>query len=121
MPRFVVLVHDWPEPHLDLLIENDGVLKAWRLPTNFVPTADTPAEANTDHRLHYLDYEGPVSDDRGTVTRWDAGAATWESFAGERVVIQLSGHRIRGRFELVHRDGSTWELRPLAESSLRGG
>jgi len=111
--RFVVLGHDWPEPHLDLLIEFDGVLKAWRLPADFDPTLPCPATANADHRLRYLDSEGPVSGDRGTVTRWDGGDAEWIELGDERFVVRFGGITLRGRYELVHRDDSMWEFRPL--------
>jgi hypothetical protein len=72
VPRFVILAHDWPTPHWDLLLEAGPVLKAWRLLAE--PGAGpVPAEPNFDHRIAYLEYEGPVSGGRGTVTRWDAG------------------------------------------------
>ena len=111
MPRFVVLAHDWPAPHLDLLIERDGVLKAWRLPPDFDGITPCPAEANADHRVQYLDYEGPISGDRGVVERWDAGVAEWEVTLPERIAVRLDGQRLRGQYEIVRRDGSGWELR----------
>ncbi|MGL6094853.1 MAG: DNA polymerase ligase N-terminal domain-containing protein [Fimbriiglobus sp.] len=72
MPRFVILAHDWPTPHWDLLLEAGPVLMAWRLlaEPGGLPVS---AEPNVDHRLVYLDYEGPVSGGRGTVIRWDFG------------------------------------------------
>ena len=39
------------------------------------------AEASFDHRLVYLDYEGPVSGDRGRVRRVDAGTFAWRTTA----------------------------------------
>ena len=111
MPRFVVLSHDWPAPHLDLLIERDGVLKAWRLPADCDGTPPCPAEVNADHRPHYLDFEGPVAGDRGTVTRWDTGLAEWEEVGPERIAVRFAGQRLNGRYEIVRRDGETWELR----------
>jgi len=111
VPRFVVLAHDWPAPHLDLLIERDGVLKAWRLPPEYDGITPCPAEANVDHRGQYLDCEGPVSGDRGTVTRWDAGTAEWEVTLPERIVVRLAGQRLNGHYEIVQRDRETWELR----------
>ena len=111
MSRFVVLVHDWPVPHLDLLIERDGVLKAWRLPAEYDGMTSCPAVANADHRPYYLEYEGPISGDRGTVARWDAGGAEWEVTLPERIVLRLDGQRLRGLFEIVRRDASGWELR----------
>lgn len=121
MPRFVVLAHDWPEPHLDLLLERDGVLKAWRLPVGFDPRTPTVAAANADHRLHYLDHEGPVSGDRGTVTRWDAGELVWVDFEPERLAARFAGTRLAGQYELVRRDERTWVLRVRPEPAHRDG
>jgi DNA polymerase Ligase (LigD) len=121
MPRFVVLAHDWPVPHLDLFVERDGVLKAWRLPIHFDPTVPCPAEVNVDHRLHYLDYEGPVSGDRGVVARWDRGAAVWERVEPGRVLVWFDGQRMSGDFELARRNETEWELRPAESTSLRVG
>ena len=101
MPRFVVLDHDRPHPHRDLLLERDGVLKAWRLPPAFDLTSPVPAEPNFDHRLHYLDHEGAVSGDRGSVCRWDAGELVWESFTEDETRVTLEGTHLRGRFRLV--------------------
>lgn len=116
MPRFVILDHDWPHPHRDLLLERDGVLKAWRLPPAFDPTSPVPAELNSDHRTHYLDYEGPVSGDRGSVRRWDAGGLVWETISAGEVVVQLEGVHLRGRFRLV-RVGDGWQLKRHEEGT----
>lgn len=104
MPRFVVLDHDWPHPHRDLLLEHDGVLKAWRLPPAFELTSPVPAEPNFDHRLHYLDHEGQVPGDRGSVCRWDAGELGWESINEDEIRLRLDGTHLRGRFRLVKVD-----------------
>ena len=67
MPRFVILEHDWPTRALGLSSWNPGsVLRAWRLLAEPAPGMEVPAEPNADHRLLYLDYEGPVSGGRGT-------------------------------------------------------
>ena len=116
MPRFAVLAHDWPAPHLDLLLERDGVLRGWRLPPSFDPNTPTPAEPTADHRPLYLDYEGPVSGDRGSVTRCDGGELEWVEGAAERVAFRLSGLKWNGLFELV-RTGDGWVFRPAAVTS----
>src|SRR6476619_1195636 len=89
MPRFVILEHDWPTRHWDFLLEAGPELKAWRLLAEPRYETDIPAEPNADHRLLYLDYEGPVSGGRGTVTRWDAGTFEWHST--EFLRVRLAG------------------------------
>lgn len=95
MPRFVVLEHDWPTRHWDLLLEDAGVLKAWRLLCE--PTGDGRSEPNADHRLMYLDYEGPLSGGRGAVTRWDSGTFEWVERGDGRAVVAFSGAKLIGR------------------------
>lgn len=100
VPRYAILEHDWPARHWDLFLEADGVLRAWRLLAEPLPGAAVPAEPAADHRLFYLDYEGPVSGNRGVVTRWDAGEFDWIEDGG-RVVVELRGERLVGRFTLT--------------------
>ena len=74
MPRFVILRHDAPQGlHFDLLLEASGVLRTWALPQPPDSGVEMECEALPDHRMAYLDYEGPVSGGRGTVDRWDWG------------------------------------------------
>lgn len=110
MPRFAVLAHDWPAPHFDLLLEAGPVLRAWRLLAE-PGTAPVPAEPNADHRPLYLDYEGPVSGGRGAVTRWDAGPFAWVENDAVRVVVELRGVILVGRFALESVGGG-WAFGP---------
>jgi hypothetical protein len=96
MPRFVILTHDWPFPHWDLMLEAGDVLRTWRLLDEPGPDRRVRAEALADHRLAYLDYEGPLSGDRGSVTRWDAGEFEWEPDSSEPLRLLLHGRRIEG-------------------------
>lgn len=101
MPRYVILDHDWPKRHWDFLLEEGDALRAWRLLGEPEPGKAIPAEPNFDHRLLYLDYEGPLSGDRGSVIRWDAGTFEWIEDEPDRVEVELSGGKLAGRFELV--------------------
>ena len=92
MPRFVVLHHDGPSRHYDRLLDAGEVLKAWRLLGN-PDSLPVFAEQNHDHRLDYLDYEGPLSDDRGTVIRWDFGQYSVNLESENGVWIEM--HTIR--------------------------
>lgn len=73
MPRFVVLQHDWPQLHWDLMLENGASLRTWRLSEAPHPRHPIALVRLPPHRSIYLDYEGPVSGDRGTVRRVLAG------------------------------------------------
>src|SRR6185312_11279708 len=77
MPRYAILEHDWPKRHWDFLLEAGNVLRAWRLQDEPQTNRPNRAEANFDHRLLYLEYEGPLSGGRGRVSRWDAGTYEW--------------------------------------------
>ena len=97
MPRFAILEHDWPTMHWDFLLESGGMLRAWRLREEPGPGRTVPAEANFDHRLMYLDFEGPLFGDRGSVTRWDAGTFEWIVNEPDRVSVKLRGVKLIGR------------------------
>jgi hypothetical protein len=113
MPRFVILTHNWPFPHWDFLAEQDGILRAWRLLAEPVAGADILAERNFDHRLFYLDYEGPLSDGRGSASRWDAGICDWLVDETERAELELRGTKLTGRAVLT-REGESWRFRLTA-------
>ena len=100
MPRFVILEHDWPHRHWDLMLEAGSVLRTWRLAAPLTTGVDVAVEQIGDHRLHYLDFEGPVSGNRGSVVRWDDGVFDWQRDDDQAVAIQLAGSRCRGVLEI---------------------
>jgi len=74
--RFVVLLHEHSDgDHWDFMLETAARLTTWAVPPLPLPLDSFECQAKIlpDHRLHYLDYEGPISDNRGTVRRIDAG------------------------------------------------
>lgn len=105
MLRFVILDHDDPFAHFDLMLETRGVLRTWRL----YGRPDSPdairAEPIGDHRIAYLDYEGPVGGGRGRVIRWDRGEYEWIDERADRLFLRLFGSICRGQAELAARDG----------------
>ncbi len=111
--RFAVLLHrtppGYPRPdHWDLLLEQSTGLWTWALPT---PPERGPARAQRlpDHRLLYLDYEGPVSGNRGTVSRWDQGEYELLQTTGERFELCFWGEKLRGHYVLEYTgSGSYW-------------
>ncbi len=118
MSRFVVLRHDSPAGlHWDFMLEFADVLRTWALQEE--PAAERPiaARALADHRLAYLDYEGPVSGERGSVSKWDRGAFEAVEVEDDLVVVRLAGKRLLGlvTLELVAdssgEQGDSWQFR----------
>ncbi len=109
MPRFVILTHDHPTLHWDLMLEHGGVLRTWRLQREPQIGVAIAAQPLPDHRLAYLDYEGPVRGNRGTVVRWDRGTYELLEEQSHRLAIRLEGARIRGMAEWRwHGDEGRW-------------
>lgn len=127
MPRYVILDHDWPEPHYDLLLETTDHLSAWRvhgLPWGQEPV---PAVPNFPHRKLYLHYEGELTGDRGRVARVDAGQFTYLIDTADVYVLELEGTKLHGRAELrrLGQDQWHWVYQPkdlgFASGQLNSG
>ena len=108
--RFVILHHrlDHGE-HWDLMLEQGDVLLTWQLlrdPT-FPDNFPIPARRIGDHRKAYLDYEGPLSGNRGTVRRVDSGTVEFEANTPRCCRFVLSGNRLRGAF-LLQQQTQDW-------------
>ncbi len=118
-PRFVVLTHDHPFVHWDLMLEQEDSLRTWRLMQPPDVHGPIDAEALPDHRLAYLDYEGPVSGGRGAVERWDAGTYEIVESIADSLVVRLSGRKLVGLATLERANQRPWKFRRLPEP--RGG
>lgn len=110
MPRYVILFHetppDFPRPtHYDLMLEWGESLRTWAISESPFDGCDLPAQLLPDHRLAYLDYEGPVSHDRGVVSRWDAGKYEIREENESRIEVGVEGIRLQGML-LLSRDDS---------------
>jgi hypothetical protein len=115
MPRFVVLDHETPPddgrgPHFDLMLEAKGSLRTFALP-HWPATGETVScQQLADHRLAYLDYEGPISGSRGHVTRHEAGEYEIVKETSETLVLELRGQRLHGTLTLRRlADSQSWE------------
>ena len=101
MPRYVVLEHrDAPRsagrPHWDLMLEFGPQLRTWALDEPPQATKTIAAEALPAHRLDYLDYEGPISGGRGSVSRYCTGKYQLLDDQPDCVRLRLIGTRLQG-------------------------
>ncbi|MCA9052572.1 MAG: hypothetical protein KDA75_01990 [Planctomycetaceae bacterium] len=120
MPHYVILTHDHPFPHWDLLLETGEACRTWRLLGEPGCNREIAAEPLPDHRLLYLDYEGPVSGDRGSVERWDRGTYIIVSETADSLVVLLDGERGLGRGCLSRAGGGEcWQFQASEFDSSR--
>jgi hypothetical protein len=87
--RYVVLHHTGIDvPHFDLMVERSAgsPLATWRC-AHWPPQEGDSLEPLAEHRREYLDYEGPVSGNRGEVRRVERGRC-------ELTSSQTSGFRV---------------------------
>ena len=116
--RHGVVRHSGPEElHFDLLLEMGQTLKTWALPQSPESGVEMACEALPDHRPMYLDYEGPVSGDRGSVTRWDRGTYRILHQSERKLVVCLDGEKLTGRavLEMTPEDPQRWRFSFTAE------
>jgi bifunctional non-homologous end joining protein LigD len=114
-PGFVVQLHRATSNHYDLRLEVDGTLVSWAVPKGLSldPAVRRTAFRVGDHPLEYFHFEGVIPEGSygaGDVTVWDTG--TWRphgtddpraALAAGELHVELSGHKLRGRFALVRR------------------
>ena len=113
-PAFVLHDHRKPQPHFDLRLEQDGVLRSWAVPRG-LPTEsrqDRLAVAVDDHELDHLSYE---DDDK-----FIADIGWWEDEGSNerRLLFTLHGRDSSVRYALIH-TGSDWLLHRTKDQPTR--
>jgi bifunctional non-homologous end joining protein LigD len=115
MGRFVVQEHHASHLHWDFRLEKDGVLKSWAVPKG-VPEEESIkrlAIQVEDHELDYIDFEGTIPEGlygAGEVKIWDKGTYKLESESPKRIVFELKGKRLKGKYSLVYLKEKQWLL-----------
>jgi len=109
--RFVVQKHDARRLHFDLRLELGGVLKSWAVTKGPSMRSGVRrlAVETEDHPTGYIDWEGVIPKGQyggGTMIVWDQGTWTPEGDAAKdlaagKLVFNLDGTRLKGRFNLV--------------------
>ncbi len=111
--RFVVHLHAAARTHYDLRLEIGGVLKSFALPKgpSLDPREKRLAVNTEDHPIEYLDFEDVIPAGNygaGPMIVWDAGRVIYlegsaeDGVARGKIDFSLSGHKLRGRFGLIH-------------------
>jgi DNA ligase D-like protein (predicted 3'-phosphoesterase) len=104
-PSFVLHDHRKPQPHFDLRLEVDGVLRSWAVPRG-LPTSvqqDRLAVAVPDHALEHLTY----TDEHKSIA--DIGWWSEDDRNDRRFIFTLHGRQGARRYALI-KTNSDWLL-----------
>ncbi len=98
--------------HYDWMFEAGGVLLTWAseqwLPAT--QAAVVTAIQLPPHRLAYLDFEGEVAGDRGTVHRVESGTHQFMYAAADRYALELHGGRTGGMTLYRTAPSDSWSI-----------
>jgi len=124
MPQFVILRHTMSEgserpSHFDLMLEQEGVLLTWAMDQWGELNVPHTAVELAPHRLDYLTYEGPVSNNRGDVERVAKGPIEWLVHNTDRMELKIDFGQWWGRLVLQRVSGEQWTA--VFQDELRDG
>ncbi|MBN2376610.1 MAG: hypothetical protein JXD22_09420 [Sedimentisphaerales bacterium] len=115
MPEFVIQQHQPPHPqhlHWDLMLRTNTVLATWQItepPENW-PKKTINCTKIFDHRLKYLTYQGPLSDNRGHVKIVAAGQYQSLQITENLWQLTLTGDNINGELILQLQNQDQWQM-----------
>lgn len=106
MPQYVILRHELPPgnvrtSHYDVMFDTGTTLRTWAVDAPPDSPHEQLAEPLPEHRRDYLTYEGPVSGNRGEVTRWDEGTYETLDEADGKFIAKVAGKRLHGTINIV--------------------
>lgn len=120
---FVVQEHNSRRLHWDLRLEIGGVLRSWAVPKG--PPEEFGirrlAIQTEDHPIEYADFEGEIPEGMygaGKVIIWDRGEFLLEEETDSKLVFQLKGKRLIGKYTMIKimlRGKESWLLFKVME------
>jgi bifunctional non-homologous end joining protein LigD len=104
VPRFVIQEHHATSLHWDLRLEHDGVAASWAVPKNVSAERGERrlAVQVDDHSIPYMSHTSE------RVSIWDKGTYELEKWEDGKIVFELHGGRLEGRYALIRTDGKNW-------------
>jgi hypothetical protein len=104
------------------MLEENGVLRTWVVDDIEALRAGKPMPVDEiqSHRLEYLEIEGPLSGNRGSVMRIDRGTLDQLEITDVHVAARLSGDMLQGKLELtrVSPTARRWQLSFVASDHV---
>lgn len=120
--RFVIHEHWARRHHYDLRLEHDGVLRSWAVPRGMPDRSDENrlAVEVDDHDLDHIDFVDPTQVEgqpAGTIRKsiWDHGTYQVVRATADKIVFDLDGDRLHGRFALIRTNETNWLLHLMTD------
>lgn len=119
---------DGDDVHFDWLIAQDAdacepliTLQVPRAVHEMAAGEQVAARRIADHRTAYLTYEGPVSGDRGHVTRVARGEATLDAPTTQATTISVRWGTTAARYVVARSndDSADWRITCLENAAIR--
>jgi len=105
-PVYVIHEHHAKRLHWDLRLEMDNVLKSWALPKGAPMEGERRLAVQVDdHPIEYAAFEGIIPEGNygaGEVKIWDKGTFDIESRKEKKIVVNIHGRKLKGRYCLLH-------------------
>jgi len=102
--RFTISLHISEFTHYDLFMEKAEYLETWSLNANFLEEFQrgktVTLEEKPPHRNIYLDYEGEISGNRGSLKIFDKG-----TYILKNDIYIIKGSKIRGNLKILRING----------------
>jgi CRP-like cAMP-binding protein len=94
-------------------------MRAWEFREDLLTILRQHVQALPDHRREYLDYEGPISGDRGYVRRVAEGTCELLRETPTEWVVRLQSEVIAGELRIVRNtpEDQSWEADLSLQSS----
>ena len=115
--RFVIQEHYATTHHFDFRLEHDGVLWSWAVPKGMPthPKGNRLAVRVDDHDLDHIDYEDHAQVEgqpAGVIAKsiWDHGTYDMVRADERKLVFDLVGQRLNGRYSLFQTGGTQWMI-----------
>ncbi len=111
-PVYVIQEHHSSKHHWDLRLEYDGVLNTWALWKAPPQLGEKRLSKHTrDVPVGYALFEGIIPDGTygaGTVKIWDIGTFSFVENKSKKIVFDISGNKLHGRYCLVNHRTDNW-------------
>ena len=106
-PVYVIQEHAATRLHWDLRFEMNDTLKSWALPKEPPQKIGEKrlAVSVDDHPIEYALFEGEIPKGNygaGQVRIWDSGTFEIEEKSKTKLVVDIHGSKLNGRYCLVH-------------------